>query len=244
MESWQKILPNQEFNANLYNVDGVAIEESIFDLILEVSDLKVPQETFSLETSEIITVEEMASSPVTLGFLQWLIDLRGVRSVLEIGAFIGVSAMYMARALPQDGRVLTIEKFEKFADIALRNFERNQLSDKIELRNGDASDILPDVVGDRRFDLVFIDGHKEAYAEYLDLVVDAVTDRGIVIIDDALFHGDVLNKKATTEKGAGVHAALMRAKEKKNWRLHLLPISNGMLLMTKRPDDAGGPGAT
>ena len=235
MESWQKILPNQEFNANLYEAGKVPVEQSIFELILGVSELSVPQATFDLEAPDDITIEEMASSPITMGFLQWLIALHDVRSILEIGAFVGVSAMYFANAVPADGRVVTIEKFDKFAGIARRNFERNEVAHKIDLINGDASDVLPGVVENRKFDLVFIDGHKEAYADYLELVAGAVSDRGIIVIDDALFHGDVLNQNPKTDKGAGVYAALERAKSMAGWRLILLPISNGMLLMMKEP---------
>ncbi|MEP4379704.1 MAG: O-methyltransferase [Alphaproteobacteria bacterium] len=209
------------------------IEQSIFDLILDVCDLRLPQDTFDLEVPDSQTIEEMASSPVALSFLQCLVTLRDARSILEIGTFIGVSGLYMAKTLPDDGHLVTIEKFDQFAAIARRNFERNGLSDKIELINGSADEVLPSLVADRKFDLVFIDGHKEAYAAYLDMVVDAVTPGGIVVIDDALFHGDVMNADFSTEKGSGVHAALMRAKELSGWRRVLLPVSNGMLLLMK-----------
>lgn len=232
-KGWQKILPNQEFNSNLYRRTDRPIEASIYDTILDVCGIRPPQEEFEIEQTEMFTIEEMASSPITLSLLQWLIRSCGIRSVLEIGAFVGVSAMYFARALPEDGKVVTIEKFSHFAEIARRNFERNGLSDKIQLICADAAEALAEATSGRAFDLVFIDGNKERYADYMDAVMDAVNPGGIMVVDDALFHGDVFNEVFESEKGRGVRAALERAKNLSGWEKTFLPISNGMMLLRK-----------
>lgn len=230
---WDKILPNQSFNSNLFRGPH-SFEQAVYDVILKSCAVKPPQQQFKLETSNLFTVEEMASSPVTLGFLQWLIRMAGMRRVLEIGGFIGVSTMYFAQALPAGGVVVSVEKFEQFADIARRNFAANGLTDKIRLVCGDAGEVVPTLDPAEPFDLVFIDGNKERYAFYLRSVMPLVRAGGIVAVDDAFFHGDALNPQPSTEKGQGVRACLDLVESLSSWDRVLLPVCNGLMLLTKR----------
>lgn len=227
---WDKILPDQPFNRELFDEESVQFYQVLYRTIGEVSGFRSPAEEFDLELTDKFTIEEMASSPVSLAFLQLLIGLSGAHSVLEIGAFIGVSAMSMARALPQDGRLVTVEKFDHFAAIARRNFARNQLDRKITLLEGDAFEVVP-TLRDQRFDFVFIDGNKERYADYFELVQPLVGVGGLIVVDDAIFHGDALNGRPRTEKGQGVRRMLDVAAKAANYRRVLVPISNGVLLM-------------
>src|SRR5207244_5106952 len=142
----------------------------------------------------------MASNPVSLRFFEFLTKVSGARRVLEIGAFIGVSAMSFARALPADGEVVTIEKLDRFAAIARRNFDKNGLGDKIRLIVGDAADVLAGLRSGPPFDLVFIDGNKERYKDYMEATAPLLSPRGIMIVDDVFFHGDAVRATTATEK--------------------------------------------
>lgn len=230
---WDKVLPNQPFNSNLFN-GAVPFERAIYETILRASNIKPPQQEFSLERSELFTIEEMASSPITLQLLRWLIRIIGAKRVLEIGCFIGVSALYFAKGLPPDGKVVTVEKFDRFAEIALRNFSANGLAHKIDLHCGDAGTIVPILDPAQPFDLIFIDGNKERYAFYLSAVTPLVRAGGIVVVDDAFFHGDALNDRPHSDKGQGVRACLDLAASQACWDCVLLPISNGIMLLTKQ----------
>lgn len=233
MEPWEKILCNQEFNRSDYRRTDKSFEQAVYETILTTCGFQAPQLKYKLEQTSMFTIEEMASSPTTLGFLQWVLGLMGARRVLEIGAFVGVSAMYFADALPEDGRVTTLEKFDHFAEIAKRNFVSNGLEHKIDLICGDASDLIPSLPADVEFDFVFIDGNKERYAEYIKLVDPLLRPGGVIAVDDAFFHGDALNDEFESEKGRGVRAALDLATTMTGWQKTLLPASNGMLFMTK-----------
>lgn len=233
LSPWEKIFPNQPFNSDLYNRTDITFEHAAYETIMAISDLLPLQEEFEIEQTDMFTVEEMASSPVTMGLVRFLLGLGKAKTVLEIGAFIGISAMYMARALPDDGKVVSIEKFDHFADIARRNFERNGLGDKIELICADAADVLPDLARERRFDFVFIDGNKECYADYLLAVKDSVNDGGVIVIDDAFYHGDAMNKIFESEKGKGVNKSLVESMKFAGWQKIIVPISNGMLFLHK-----------
>jgi predicted O-methyltransferase YrrM len=229
---WGKILPNQHFNSDQYT-GSEPVEKALYDTILRVCGIPAPAQRFKLETTSMFTIEHMASSPVSLGIMQWLIVALGAKRVLEIGTFIGVSALYFAEALPTDGEVVTLEKFDHFAEIARKNFALNGFDKKIELKLGDAHDVLPTLARDKLFDLVFIDGNKERYADYFHMTEPLVRKGGVIVVDDSFFHGDAVNAVPQGDKGKGVRAMLDVAEGLSNWPRILLPVSNGMLLLCK-----------
>src|SRR3954466_15423999 len=101
---WDKILPDQPEHAHLYK--GDALMKDLFEVVCRSSGIQNPYDEFKLQQSDLFTVEEMASNPVAMRFLQFLIRVAGVKRVLEIGAFIGLSTMSFAKALPADGEVV------------------------------------------------------------------------------------------------------------------------------------------
>jgi predicted O-methyltransferase YrrM len=176
----------------------------------------------------------MGSNPVPLSLIELFIRLSGARTCLEIGCFIGLSALSMASALPPGGHVHTIEKFDEFAGIAKRNFAANHLADRITLHLGDAIDVLPTLLPTLSVDLAFIDGNKERYLDYFKLVAPAMAPGGLMIFDDALYHGDVLNDAPADPKGIGVKALLQAVAHEHGFHRSLLPIGNGLLLMHRK----------
>jgi predicted O-methyltransferase YrrM len=227
-----KLLPDQREHTYYYSGDDLM--RALYGVICHASGIASPREEFELEESDEFTLEEMASSPVSLRFFQFLARISGARRVLEIGSFVGVSAMCFARALPEDGEVVTIEKYDRFARIARRNFERNGLAAKIRLLQADALEALGGLPRHEPFDIVFIDGNKERYREYMEQTVPLLGPRGIMIVDDAFFHGDALNAVPATEKGRGVKAALDFAADLEMWLRVVLPMANGILLLARR----------
>ena len=229
---WDKLLPTQAFNSDLYSGD-VSIEQSLYETSLWSSGLAAPESNFRIEQTDLFSIEEMASNAVALGFIAWLLQLTRAKRVLEIGTFVGVSAMYFAKAMPPDGRVVTIEKFDHFAAIARRNFAANGFEGRIELVEGDAHEVLPGLRNRGLFDFAFIDGNKERYADYFRLVEPMMAPNGIIAVDDVFFHGDALSANPTSEKGRGVRDFLDLASKATEWRRILLPLSNGLMLMHK-----------
>ena len=105
-----------------------------------------------------------------------------MKSVLEIGTLIGYSAILIASALPQGGRVVTVEVKPKSARLAEENIRRAGLADKIELRVGDALSVIPGVDG--KFDMLFLDATKDEYLKYLKLCEDKLERGGVVFADN------------------------------------------------------------
>ena len=233
VQFWDKMLPDQPEHAHLYK--GASFMHDLFDVVSRSSGIANPRDEFKLEQSDLFTAEEMASNPIAMRFLQFVIRLSGVRRVLEIGAFIGLSTMYFAKAVPLDGEVVSIEKFDKFATIARRNFELNGLAAKIKLFEGDAFDIIDKLPRDRPFDLVFIDGNKERYKDYVIKTEPLLAKNGIMIVDDCFYHGDVLNAAPSDAKGLGTKACMDYLATRSDWLRIALPLSNGLFMMTRNP---------
>jgi caffeoyl-CoA O-methyltransferase len=127
--------------------------------------------------------------------LQMLVEISGARRVLEIGTLGGYSAVHFARALPEEGALISLELDEHHAEVARRNVERAGLSARVEIRVGDARQSLLRLVenGEGPFDLIFIDADKEGYPEYLDWSL-RLSRRGTIILgDNAIREGSVID---------------------------------------------------
>jgi caffeoyl-CoA O-methyltransferase len=229
-----KMLPIQPVFREYFGGDDESLFPVLYDAMVRFSGLKLPTEEFDIQRSEKVSIEEMASSPMLLRFLQILILIKQPRRILEIGTFIGISAMYMASVLPQDGQVVTIEKYDHFTDIARHNFARNGLDKKIQLIEGDAFEELRKLEQKQYFDMVFLDGNKERYSEYFELLDPLLVPNGLLVVDDVFFHGDVLNEKPKSEKGLGVRKFLERVQTSRDYHKAILPVANGIMLMLKR----------
>lgn len=126
--------------------------------------------------------------------LQVLLRTIGARRVIELGTLGGYSAIWMARALPESGRLITIEKEASRAEVARRHLARAGVADRVEVRVGAARDVLRELDRGGPFDAVFIDADKESYPEYLEWCFENVRTGGLVIADNAFKGGQVLEE--------------------------------------------------
>jgi caffeoyl-CoA O-methyltransferase len=127
--------------------------------------------------------------------LQMLVWISGARRVLEIGTLGGYSAIHFARALPEDGALISLELDEHHAEVARRNVERAGLSEKVKIRVGDARRCLNELVEDSEgpFDIIFIDADKEGYPEYLDWSLRLSLPGTLILGDNAIREGSVID---------------------------------------------------
>ncbi|HEY7233385.1 MAG TPA: O-methyltransferase [Gemmatimonadaceae bacterium] len=132
----------------------------------------------------------IAVSPDEGRLLQVLLTSIQARRVLEVGTLGGYSAIWMARALPEDGELLTIEIEPKHAEFARRYIERAGLADRIDIRIGRALDVLPSLDGEQ-FDAVFIDADKEPMPNYFEWALRLLRPGGLLIADNTLWGGKV-----------------------------------------------------
>jgi predicted O-methyltransferase YrrM len=174
--------------------------------------------------------------PSTGALLQVLALACGARRVLEIGTAIGVSTLYLARALPAGGRVVSFEIDAQRHAAALSYIERAGLADRVELRLEDARDGLPTL--DEPFDLAFIDGVKSQYCDYFELVLPTLRDGGVLVVDNVLMSGTVADGKSnghwTGEQIAGARAFNERLLAHERLTSTITPVGDGVLVAVKR----------
>ncbi len=202
---------------------------SMFDLLQDHAG-NIAKKKFRLNEHHRVGFEEMSTPPIQLSLLKFLIDITKTKTFLEIGTFIGNTAMHVANFIGPDADVHTIEKFDEFAALARKNFEDNNLSDRITLHVGDAYEVMKSLP-DKHFDFIYVDGDKGRYLELTKLAEQKLSDKGLILVDDAFFHGDVLNDTPETEKGKGCKAVLDYYKDTKKFSKYVLPINNGILLL-------------
>jgi caffeoyl-CoA O-methyltransferase len=180
------------------------------------------------ETREKTTAPQMMVGEVEGRFLEFLVRLSGARRVLELGTFTGYSSLSMARGLPDGGRVTSCDVDPDTTAIARRYAEEAGLADRIEYRLGPALETIAQLEGP--FDLVFIDADKPNYRNYYEAVLPKLADNGLIIADNALRDGRVLDDDADEPMKEFNHHVLH------DWRVDcvLLTVRDGMLLVMKR----------
>src|SRR5690242_6905521 len=143
-------------------------------------------------------------SPVQGRLLQVLAHACGARKILEVGALAGYSGIWLARALPPDGRLISLEVSEKHAQIARASLARAGLSDRSEVRVGPGAELLPALAADAPFDLVFIDADKPGYPTYLDWALKLTRPGSVIVADNCIRGGAPLRVETNDETTMGI----------------------------------------
>ncbi|MCC6865697.1 MAG: O-methyltransferase [Ignavibacteria bacterium] len=160
-----------------YIIDTFINEDDILkQVVKDTAEMKLPLIQVSPETGKLLGL---------------FIKMINAKNVLEIGTLTGYSSIWMARALPDNGKITTLEFSEAHAKEALKNFEKAGLKNKINLILGKAMDTL-DKLSEKDFDLVFIDADKENCVNYFNKVIPMVRKGGLIITDNTLRRGEVI----------------------------------------------------
>jgi caffeoyl-CoA O-methyltransferase len=165
-------------------------------LINYVNTLFAPEDEVLLSIQEAGRKNEMPNISLDAHeaqALQFLMKAIGARKVVEFGTLAGYSGTWIARALPADGKLYTLEASPKHAAVARSSFERAGLSDKVEIIEGPAVESMHKLNAQGPFDFVFIDADKESYPQYLAWAIDNLRSGGIVAAHNALRHGGVVS---------------------------------------------------
>ena len=168
-----------------------------------VEDLFTPPDEIleaALRDSRRAGLPAINVSPNEGRLLQLLTEIAGSRRILEIGTLGGYSAIHFARALPDDGALISLEIDEHHAGVARNNVGRAGLSEKVEIRVGDAHELLAAIIEDEEgpFDVIFIDADKESYPEYLDASLRLLRGGSLILGDNTIRGGTVLDPKDST----------------------------------------------
>lgn len=209
------------------------------------SSLRYIKETFATEDALLRDIraaanargrEGMMVGPEEGAMLAWLVKARRVGTIVEVGTFLGYSALWMARALPQGGRLHAIEKDVEVARQTQEFFDQSDVADKITLHVGEAKTVLAGLTGP--VDMVFIDADKAAYPAYLDWAEARLRPGGLVVGDNTFLFGTVWEK--TPPEGASrasweaMRAFNTRLADKNRYDAMMIPTLEGMTVAIKR----------
>lgn len=172
---------------------------------------------------------DMLSGKLVGQFLVMMIQLSGAQRVLEVGTFAGYSALKMAEALPANGEVITCEYNERYEKLARSFFKKSEHGSKIKLMMGNAMETIPKIEG--AFDFAFLDADKVNYPAYYDLIVPILNPGGVLIVDNVLWDGAVLNPD--DEKSKAIDELNSKITSDPRVRQVMLTIRDGLTLVRK-----------
>lgn len=193
--------------------------------------LLTEMEQFAQETYVPIIRKEMES------FLQVMIGIKQPRRILEVGTAIGYSALIMAQAMPADCTITTIENYEKRIPIARENIKRAGMESRITLIEGDAMEVLPKLDG--TFDFIFMDAAKGQYINWLPDVMRLMKNGGVLISDNVLQEGDIIESHYLVERRNRTIYKRMREylyelKHNPSLITSIIPLGDGVTVSVKQ----------
>ena len=182
------------------------IYERVDKYISEISAQEDKILTDVIKSLEDENIPQMSVSANHGKFLKVLMISGNAKRVLELGTLGGYSTIWLARALPDKGKLISLEIDKHYSEVAKKNIENAGLSEKVDIRLGRALDILPTFIeqNEEPFDFIFIDADKPPYTEYFELAIKLSREGTIIVCDNVIREGKVLDENSSDEKVLGV----------------------------------------
>jgi caffeoyl-CoA O-methyltransferase len=184
--------------------------------------------------SKVPDYSMMQIAPEQGAFMTILTRLLGARHAVEVGTFTGYSALCIARGLAPGGRLLCCDVSEEWTSLGRQAWERAGVADQIDLRLAPAIETLRSLPGDETIDLAFIDADKSSYADYYEELVTRLRPNGVILVDNTLWMGAVVDPSASDDNTKAIRAFNDAVADDDRVDTVLLPISDGLTLLRKR----------
>ena len=213
---------------------SIKIDEALENYISKNSyELHPVQKEIINHNNNLGDIKRMQISVTQAYFMQLLIKINNVKQILEIGTFTGYSALSMALAI-DDGFITCLDKNEKTSEVANNFFKKANVEKKINLIVGTAIDSLNNFVNENKnFDLIFIDADKENYIKYYDLAFKLISSNGLILIDNVLWKGDVIDKNKNDRMTNIIRDFNSYIKNDVKIEKTILPIGDGVTICRK-----------
>jgi len=178
------------------------------------------------------THTNMLSGPLQGKLLEMISKMVKPEKILEIGTFTGYSALCLAKGLASDGQLHTIELMDEDASVAEGFFAKSSQSHQIILHRGNALEIIPSLT--EEWDLVFIDADKVNYIAYYELTLPRLKNSGIMLVDNVLFHGQVLEENISGKNPKAIQAFNDYIAAQENVEQVILTVRDGLMMIIKK----------
>jgi predicted O-methyltransferase YrrM len=201
-----------------------------------VAEHTTREDAFLADLKKAATAEDIPPiwiAPEQASFMQILLRAAKARDVIEVGTLAGYSAIVMARALPPEGRVRTIEISEKHAAFARAWIEKSDVAGRIDVHVGGGMDVLPSFA-DHSADAAFLDADKGSYPKYLEEAVRIVRPGGLILVDNAFAFGQLLDPKVTDREVPAVRAFNEVMAARADLHSVIVPIGDGLWVGVRR----------
>ena len=172
-------------------------------------------------------IKRMQVDPTQCYFLHLIIKISNIKDVLEIGTFTGLSALSISLALPEDGKLIALDKNEETNKIALSFFKKANQTHKIQTIVKPALETL-DELSNKKFDMVFIDADKMNYKAYYEKSLGLINRGGLIVIDNVLWHGEVADEKNDDKFTINIREFNKFVSEDKRVEQIIIPLGDGM----------------
>ena len=192
------------------------------------------QKEIILYNESLGKIKKMQISVSQCHFLHLIIKTSKIKKILEIGTFTGLSSLSMSLALPEDGQLIALDINDETNKIALNFFKRAKQDSKIQIIAKPALESLKYFKEQKKkYDLVFIDADKENYKNYYEESLDLIDQNGLIIIDNVLWHGEVVNKKKQDKLTTCIREFNSFVNSDKRTENLIIPIGDGLSVCRK-----------
>ena len=214
---------------------NIEVTQDLLDYIYDHTQPLHPVQKDILNHNKTLgDIQRMQISEVQGHFLQLIIKINNVKNCLEIGTFTGFSSLTMALALPNRGKITTLDHDKKIAHVANKFFKKGNLENKIESVISPALDTLKKFLQEgKKFDLIFIDADKGNYKNYYELSLNLINEKALIIFDNVLWHGEVFKKNLTDEQTIIMREFNKYIKDDNRVEKVILPLGDGLTICRK-----------
>ena len=187
------------------------------------------------ETLKLGSVSQMQIAKEQGQFLEMITKISNAKNCLEIGRFTGMSTLFLARGIPESGKIVTVDNSDEFLSLAKKYWELDNMSSKIESIIGDGVEVMQSMIDRQQsYDLIFIDADKNNYPNYYVLSLNLLVSNGIIIIDNMLWHGDVADETKQDSQTKTIRDLNLKIQNDTRVEFSLLPLSDGLSFIRKK----------
>ena len=214
---------------------NIEVTQDLLDYIYDHTQPLHPVQKDILNYNKTLgDIKRMQISEAQGHFLQLIIKINNVKNCLEIGTFTGFSSLTMALALPNGGKLTTLDHDKKIVHVAKDFFKKGNLDNKIKIVVSPALETLKKLLQDgKKFDLIFVDADKGNYKNYYELSLNLINEKALIIFDNVLWHGEVFKKNVTDEQTIIMREFNKYIKDDNRVEKIILPLGDGLTICRK-----------